>query len=136
MTTRASEELRTFRHLTGLLAEDFPTEVSGRRLRLEIASNALDTEAGQVLALTVARLAPRFCHHIDFVCPDAPCAKRLGVLLNAEAFSGQSLVTLAETIWPDGEYTDVGGMQPASVERSEVVLVMGGRRRPRCRHRR
>jgi len=105
MADRHTEELRTFAHLAGLLAEEFPAELLDRRLRVVVADDALDTVAGQVLVLTIARLAPRFCHRIDFVAPRHSALPRLRYLLNAEEFSSTTLSDLGGLIWPDGEFT-------------------------------
>jgi hypothetical protein len=95
MADRHTEELRTFAHLAGLLADEFPRELLDRRLRIVVADDALDTAAGQVLVLTLVRLAPRFCHRIDFVAPERPCIDRLRPLLAAAAFSGEAFANLA-----------------------------------------
>lgn len=105
-TNRHTEELRTFAHLAGLLAADFPREVLERRLRIIVGERVLEHIAGQALVLTVARLAPRFCHRVDFHAPKHVCMSHLRPLLAAEAFSSESLAALARLIWPDGEFTN------------------------------
>jgi molybdopterin/thiamine biosynthesis adenylyltransferase len=109
MADRHSEELRTFSHLAGLLAEDFPQEILARRLRVVVGDHVLDTEAGQVLVLTIARLAPRFCHRVDFACPPRSALPRLWYLLDNEEFSSTALADLGQLIWPDGEFTSEDG---------------------------
>ncbi len=109
MADRHSEELRTFSHLAGLLAEDFPPEVLDRRLRIVVGDGVLENDAGQVLVLTIARLAPRFCHRIDFVSPAQPCRPRLKYLLGSGRFESRSLAELGQLIWPDGDFTADGG---------------------------
>lgn len=120
MADRQSEKLRTFAHLAGLLAADFPTEVLEQRLRIVVAKGALTSDAGQVLVLTLARLAPRFCDRIDFVAPTHNCIRRLQPLLGAQEFTGASLAELARMIWPEGDFT-CGSNDPV-----DVVLAVGG----------
>jgi molybdopterin/thiamine biosynthesis adenylyltransferase len=110
MPDRHSEERRTFAHLNALLADGFPTEVAARRVQIVIGGDALTTPAGQVLALTVARLMPRLWHKIDFVCPQAPALRPLVPLLAGPRFSPEALADLARLIWQDGDFTaEVGG---------------------------
>jgi hypothetical protein len=116
---RSTEQLRTFSHLAGLLAEDFPSEVFERRVRVVVGDEVLSTPAGQALVLTVARLAPRLCHRIDFVCPRAPAIPRLQPLLASPEFSGESLRQLAALIWSDGSFTAAG------TDHVDVVLGLG-----------
>jgi molybdopterin/thiamine biosynthesis adenylyltransferase len=107
---RHAEELRTFAHLAGLLAEEFPQRVLDRRLRIVVGRDVLATVGGQVLVLTVARIAPRICHRIDFVSPTGAARGRLRPLLAHEEFSPTSLASLATLIWPEGDFTpDAGG---------------------------
>lgn len=120
MADRHTEELRTFAHLAGLLAEEFPAELLDRRLRVVVADDALDTEAGQVLVLTLARLAPRFCHRIDFIAPERPCLPRLRPLLAADTFNGETLAALARLVWPDGLFA------ASAAEEADVVVGVGG----------
>jgi molybdopterin/thiamine biosynthesis adenylyltransferase len=120
MSDRQSEKLRTFAHLAGLLAADFSRETLTRRLRIVVAEGALVSDAGQVLALTIARLAPRFCERIDFVAPTHSCIHRLRPLLADEEFTGASLAKLADMIWPEGEFTH------DSNEPVDLVLAVGG----------
>jgi molybdopterin/thiamine biosynthesis adenylyltransferase len=116
---RHAEKLRTFAHLAGLLADELPGEVLERRVRILVGDNVLDTPAGQVLVLTVARLAPRLCHRIDFVCPQAAAISRLRALLAAPEFSSDSLAHLARLVWPDGMFTASAG------DPVEIVLGIG-----------
>ncbi len=117
MADRHREEIRTFAHLAGLLASDFPREVLDRRLRIVVGDDVLSSPTGQALALTVARIAPRICHRVDFVCPTAECLSRLVPLLAADKFSASGLADLGRLIWPEGAFTaDDGG---------EVDLVLG-----------
>lgn len=120
MADRQSEKLRTFAHLAGLLAADFPIEALKRRLRIVVDEHALTSDAGQVLVLTLARLAPRFCDRIDFVAPTHSCIRRLQPLLGAEEFTGASLAKLARMIWPEGDFT-YGSNDPV-----DIVLAVGG----------
>lgn len=117
---RQAERLRTFAHLAGLLEAQLPREVLERRLRVLVDERALQGEAGQVLALTAARLLPRVCDRIDFVAPSAPCIPRLRPLLIDQRFSGASLAHLAQTIWPEGRFTSDSG------EPADLVLALGG----------
>lgn len=110
MADRHTEELRTFSHLAGLLSEEFPRAVLNRRLRVVIGEDALSCVTGQILALTVARLAPRFCHRIDFVvAQSAACLNHLRDLLAADRFESDSLADLARLVWQDGDFTADGG---------------------------
>src|SRR6266542_6702036 len=118
-TDRHTEELRTFAHLAGLLAADFPRDVLARRLRIVVGERVLEHTAGQALVLTVTRLAPRFCHRVDFHAPTQACIARLRPLLATEAFSSESLAALARLIWPDGEFTNEGDAA------ADVVLGIG-----------
>ena len=104
-TNRSTEKLRTFVHLAALLGAEFSAATQRRRLRVVIGDGVLNSEAGQVLALTVARLAPRVCERIDFHAPNTPCVRRLRPLLAADEVSGESLATLARLIWEDGDFT-------------------------------
>jgi molybdopterin/thiamine biosynthesis adenylyltransferase len=108
MADRYSEELRTFAHLAQLLAEECPSEISQRRLRIVVSEEVLNTDAGQVLVLTIGRLAPRICHRIDFACPTSHATSRLAPLLGDREFSGASLASLADLIWPGGDFTSDG----------------------------
>lgn len=121
MADRHTEELRTFTHLAGILAEEFPADLARRGLLIEVAPSALDEPAGQVLVLTLARLAPRFCHRIEFRCPPHPCIPRLRPLLAADHFGADELASLATLIWPDGIFQ-------AATEgaRPDVTLAVGG----------
>ena len=105
-TDRHTEELRTFAHLAGLLAADFPRDFLARQLRIVVGERVLEHTAGQALVLTVARLVPRFCHRVDFHVPTQVCIARLRPLLATEEFSSESLAALARLIWPDGEFTN------------------------------
>lgn len=109
MADRHSEKLRTFSHLAGLLAEDFSREILDRRLRVVVGDDVLDTEAGQALVLTVARLIPRFCHRSDFICAPRPALPRLRYLLDNKEFSSAALAGLGHLIWSDGEFTAEDG---------------------------
>ncbi len=120
MSDRQGEKLRTFVHLAGLLAADFPSGLLKRRLRITIDERALESDAGQVLVLTLVRLVPRVCDRIDFVAPTRSCLHRLRPLLNHEELSGASLADLARLIWPDGSFTH------DSNESADVVLAVGG----------
>lgn len=119
MASRQTEELRTFAHLAGLLEADFPADLLERRLRIAIADDALDTETGQIVALTLARLVPRFCHQIDFLAPTRPALPRLRPLLAADQFHSASLADLARLIWPGGNFTASSG------ENADVTVGIG-----------
>jgi hypothetical protein len=109
MADRHTEELRTFAHLADLLASEFPRGLFERRLRVVVGPDVLNQDAGQALVLTIARLAPRFCHRIDFASPSQPCLKRLRPLLAAKHFGGSELAELARLVWPDGDFTAQAG---------------------------
>jgi molybdopterin/thiamine biosynthesis adenylyltransferase len=120
MADRHSEKLRTFAHLSELFPDGFPLEVAARRLRVIVGEETLRSEAGQVLVLTVARLVPRLCDKIDFVCPDSDCLPRLQPLLASSSFSGRSLAALSEMIWSDGQFT------ADSATGADVTVGIGG----------
>lgn len=103
-TDRHTEKLRTFAHLAALVGAEFSAGMHERRLRVDVGEGVLDTEAGQVLVLTVTRLLPRICERIDFHVPEAECAGRLRPLLASSTFSSESLEALARLIW-DGDFT-------------------------------
>jgi molybdopterin/thiamine biosynthesis adenylyltransferase len=140
MPDRHSEELRTFAHLAGLLAEEFPPRVLDRQLRVVVGRDVLATAAGQALVLTVARIAPRICHRIDFVSPTGAAIVRLQPLLAHEEFSSSSLAGLAALIWPEGDFTADAGSEveavlglgapgdiSAGIERDGAIVIPNGR---------
>jgi molybdopterin/thiamine biosynthesis adenylyltransferase len=118
-TNRHTEELRTFAHLARALEADFRGELLERRLRIVVGEHVLASDAGQALTLTVARLAPRFCHRIGFKSPTHQADRRLHPLLANGTFSGESLAGLARLIWPDGEFTADPG------DRNDLTLGIG-----------
>jgi molybdopterin/thiamine biosynthesis adenylyltransferase len=122
MANRQTESARSFAHLAAIPADDLAYEstIASRRLRIMTDAAALRTESGQVAMLTAARLAPRLCHQIEFVCPRTAAIPRLQKLLGSDHFSGDSLAALARRIWPHGRFSE-------QATRADALFSIGGR---------
>jgi hypothetical protein len=123
MADRQVESARTFAHLAAIPAAEleYGVRIASRRLRVASDERSLQTESGQIALLTAARLAPRFCHQIEFECPAVAAIPRLHALLGSDHFSGATLAALAHRIWPLGTFVD-------QLIDADVELAIGGTR--------
>ena len=101
------EELhRTVAHLADLSGDvEIGSILSGRRAHLDLSGEALGTSAGQVIALTLARLLPRYCPQVSFSGASASLTPALRPLLGESEIGPTSLAALAARIWPNGSFT-------------------------------